>query len=498
MSYKLSKLSSTIKYIIAAGLVVTPVAAMTPEEADFNDDGVVNFTDIYEVLTRYGAMRGEAAYREHLDTDQNGVLDFNDYLPIFTMFYQPASTAGTTFSGIVKNEKEEGLGGILVKLGENSISTCTNPDGTYSLDVDDPALFGDTEVSFFGTEDVNNTCPGGSGGVQYPTIPHKPVFVNAGTGVTFRQMNLIGRDLTGAQTLPAGDLIGNPAPEDPKEFELSQETEVSNAGVSLNVAAGCNVEFPGGEPTTISITRVDPGDLPVTQPPGINSSLWVTFQPGGTVIDDCPPGTLVTIMLDNVDGVTNTANPIDETDPDQPQLYEVIDGAFQGIAPLTVLNADGTVSDPGVPGPKLRGTLDIAELGTFGFAWYGAGARRNPCPLTTLNGRVLRDDVNMDPITNALVSVPGIGQVNTDALGVFNLFNVPAHPNSTNCSVNNNPFIYIATAQKDLDNPADGIQGNEIGLSLPTQLFLVASPPWGTSKLGMKMMLVLLKVKYVS
>lgn len=485
MSYKFSKLSSAIKYVIAAGLIATPVAAMTPEEADFNDDGVVNFSDIYEILTRYGVMRGEPAYREHLDTNSDGVLDFNDYLPIFPMFYQSASTTGTTFSGIVTNEDEEGLGSILVQLGANSLTTCTNPDGTYSIDVTEPELLGDTEVNFFGTEDVNNTCPGldpDPGATQYPTIPHKPVFVNGGTDVMFRQLALIGRDLTGSETVPETDLLGDPAPGEPREYELAAETEVSNSGVSINVGQGCNVTFPGGEPATISITRVDPGDLPVTQPPGINSSLWVTFQPGGTVIDDCPAGTKVVIEVDNVDGATNTENPVDESDPDQPQLYEVIDGAFQPIAPMTVLNADGSVSDPGVAGPKMMGMLDVTLLGSFGFAWYGVATPVNPCPTTDLFGRVLRDDAAMDPIANALVSVPGIGQVNTNALGEFTLFNVPAHPNNANCFFN--PFVYIATAQKDLDNPPDGIQGNEIGLSLPTPAVSGGITDMGDIKIG--------------
>ena len=97
----------------------------------------------------------------------------------------------------------------------------------------------------------------------------------------FRDIPLPERDLTNSQDLRkmgvADDLGGN-------KFELKQNVKVRNAGVKLEVPAGCTAIFPAGEDPVLSITRVAPDRLPVPMPPGLSSSLFVTYQPGGTEI----------------------------------------------------------------------------------------------------------------------------------------------------------------------------------------------------------------------
>ena len=68
----------------------------------------------------------------------------------------------------------------------------------------------------------------------------------------------------------------------------------------MELPAGCDVIFPPGEDPVLSITRVDPAMLPVPMPPGLSSSIFVTYQPGGTVVE-CSAGGCVRTEFDNSD-----------------------------------------------------------------------------------------------------------------------------------------------------------------------------------------------------
>lgn len=484
MSFKHSQLASAVSKALAISLLVVPLQAhaMTSEEADLNDDGVVNFLDFYQILQLRGVQRGEAAYREALDINGDGIIDTSDYLALFPNFGQTAETTGTTFSGKVVDENNIPIQGVKVQLGTNTVDACTDQFGNYSMDVP-PEDLGENELTFFGgggpltgggTCVVQDATPGTLSG-QYPTIPHKPVFVNGGTDNVFRLMSLPERDLTGSVDITpeiATDLGDN-------TFQINEDVEVNNAGVGIGLPQNCVIQFPSGEPSELSISRVDPAMLPVPPPPNLASSLFVTFQPGGTNIEGCDS---LSVIFDNVDGYQNADDPNAPSDPSfpdidgQPFLTGVSDGAFQEVARVIVgdLLPDGSFVPtlPGVTGSKLQADVPVP----FEFAWYGVVIPLQPCPPTDVVGRVLLDNVPMDPVVDALVTLPGIGPVLTDATGSFLAPNVPAGPNGPFCFIN--PFNLSATASKDLDG--NGVLNfTEIGASMT-----VPAVPGGITDVG--------------
>jgi len=68
----------------------TPTPTPTPDvpddgaRADFNQDGVVNQSDVDTFLLHYGTARGDALYSEGFDFDHNGVIDSRDYSQLST------------------------------------------------------------------------------------------------------------------------------------------------------------------------------------------------------------------------------------------------------------------------------------------------------------------------------------------------------------------------------------------------------------------------------
>lgn len=446
MSFQLSKLSTSIKCAIAVGLLTVPLSshAMTNEEADLNGDGQVNFLDFYQVISRLGVERGTPRYREGLDLDNDGIISFQDYFALFGNYGQGATTTDTSFTGqVVDNQSPPNpIKGVRVELENSGVEACTDVFGRFTMPVTE-SDFGENLVTFDGSLingcDLEDATPGTLSG-QYPTIPHKPIYINGGTNNEFRLMSLPERDLTGAieVTASATDNGGN-------SFTLTQEVAVDNAGVELAFTDGCTIQFPDGEDPVLSITEVDSGLLPVAPPPGQGSSLFVTFQPGGSQVSgaDCDS---VVVIFDNSDMMANAEDP---SSTDQPGLRGVVDGAFQELTKVFAGDLVGGVFENAATGvntaPLLRGEIPVP----FNFAWYAVTVPANPCPLTIVTGTVLLNNLAMDPVENAKVTIGGVGPVFTNAAGVYSFVNVPAGPNGPNC--NSNPFNIAASASKDLD-----------------------------------------------
>lgn len=481
MSFQLSKLSKCVKYAMAMGLIAIPTTsfAMTSEEADLNGDGAVNFLDFYEVITRIGAERGTENYRAGLDVNNDGIINTSDYFALFGNFGQSAETNGTTFSGLVLDENSIPIEGVRVELENNLVEACTDQLGRFSMDLTE-ADFGENLVTFDGnggsladgTPCVTQDATPGTLSGEYPVIPHKPVFINGGVNNEFRTMSLPERNLEGAQEVDANNANDNGG----NNFTLLDELVVENAGAQLNLDNGCTIQFPDGETPRLSITEVDPAMLPVAPPPGQSSSLFVTFQPGGSEVADCDS---VVAIFDNTEMMVNDDDPTSE---EQPGLRGVVNGAFQELVKVTVGDFDPgdnfVTSAVGEVGPLLRAEIPVP----FDFAWYAVTVPVLPCPLTIVEGEVRLNNVSMDPVADALVSLPGIGPVFTNAAGGFSIVNVPAGPNGPRCLTN--PFQLSAYASKDINAPFGQITFDEVGASAPVSAVPGGITNVGTIKLG--------------
>lgn len=471
MSFQLSKLSTSIKCAIAVGLLSVPLSgqAMTNEEADLNGDGQVNFLDFYAVITRLGAERGMPTYRASLDINNDGLISIQDYFALFGNYGQGATTSNTSFSGqVVDNQSPPNpIKGVRVEVENSGADGCTDEFGRFMIPLTE-SDFGENLVTFDGSQSngcgLTDATPGTLSG-EYPTIPHKPVFINGGTNNEFRLMSLPERDLLGAV-----EVAGNADDNGGNNFTLTQEVVVDNAGVELEFTDGCTIQFPDGETPRLSITEVDPGLLPVAPPPGQGSSLFVTFQPGGSQVADCDS---VVVLFDNSDMM---ANAVDPDSADQPGLRGVVDGAFQELVKVFAGDLVGDSFVNASPGdnsaPLLRGEIPVP----FDFAWYAVTVPANPCPLTIVTGQVLLNNPAMDPVENARVAIGGVGSVFTNANGQYSFVNVPAGPNGPLC--NTNPFSIAATASKDLDS-SGFITFDELGGS-----GAIPSVPGGITDMG--------------
>ncbi len=440
--------------LLLPGYSVAGGDSITAEHADLNDDGTVSFSDIWVMYSVLNARSGESRYREELDLDHNGIIDFQDYRLILAFFRQNnISTDPTTFEGNVYDGTGAPLEGIRVFIGDNSVEGCSDQSGRYALTLG-PGDVGQTTVTFDGTGGAIcipvDPSPGLLSG-QYPTIPNKPVFINGGTVNTFRDISLPERDLNGAVDLSNGIATLQPN----GDWLLNQPVQYSNGGVEMMIPAGCTATFPAGEDPVLSITRVDPSMLPVPMPPGLASTIFVTYQPGGTQVT-CPGADpVLTTTFDNVDGFVNDldnddgADFPDLADDDTSFLAGVVNGIFVPLAPITVgdfdANGDFIPSPHGVAGPKLLAQVPVP----FDFAWYHVDIPRTPCPRTTVTGFVTLNDISMTAVAGAQVSVPGIGAVPTAADGSFSIPNVPAGPNGPNCT--SNPFSLRASAANGVD-----------------------------------------------
>ncbi len=463
-------LSTVLLLLMGAG---TPASAQPNcAEMDLNDDGVVNILDLSFQASKFGLVSGVVGWKDGYEVEPNGPggisankVDIHDLLALFGCFLQQAPTDPTTLQGRVFDGIGNPLEGVEVQIGTNTLTGTSDENGLFFLQIP-PNYLGDNVITFNGSTASDPTPDFLSG--QYPTIPNKPIFINGGIENAFRDMSLPERDLTNSVDLSDPD-SGATCSGPPFTCTLGEDVSYGNAGVEMMIPAGCTAQFPAGEDPVLSITRVDPSMLPVPMPPGLASTIFVTYQPGGTILD-CPgTGPVIMTKFDNVDGFVNTDNP--STDPDQPFLAGITNGVFTPLVFITVIEPDGfggyVPSATGVVGPTLKATVDDP----FEFAWYHVDVPVNPCLRTKVVGRVEKV-ISRHPITNAIlecepcrgafVSVPGVGPVRTDQNGEFCIFGVPAGPNGFLCNIR--PFSITASAHMEM-NGIPGIQGEEIGIS---------------------------------
>ena len=402
--------------------------------ADTNDDGQVDGLDVPILTSRLGLQAGEVGYLEGLDVVADGVINMLDVDAVESNFgamgvvtATPGET-GTVFRGRVFDGVGNPLSGVSVQLGTGLITGDTNAVGIFQLIV--PAgSTGETTVTFDGSSALDGTVGGGLSG-QFPTIRDLPVFVNGGVDNTFRSMSLPELDLTGAVDLtdPANPIADIGA--GVFQVKLGESLVVNNAGVELRFSEGCSFTPPVTSPPLISITKVDPAMLPIPLPPGQSSTLFGTFQPGGTEVS-CPDGSGMTVVFDNVDGFSVT---------DAPTFNGIENGVLQPLGePCTVVDVDTDVEANDVDDKVQCGPIPTP----FKFAWYHTAITSDPCPRTTVVGSVRADGAATMPVVGATVTIPGVGPVTTGADGSFAVLNVPAGPNGVLCT--DNPFAIRAS-----------------------------------------------------
>lgn len=450
--------------LLCATLMIQPARAgvlLDCAEADVNDDGIVNILDFSLLVSKIGLFAGQEGYLDGLDLSCDGAIDVQDLIAMFPCFGQSAPVSDTVLCGRVFDGIGNPLAGVTVEVEilPLSLTGVTDENGLYAIPIPDDAT-GAQLITFNGSTAIDPT-PGFLSG-QYPTIPHKPIFINGGLKNNFREISLPERDLTGAVFLDSSNAEIVENADGTTTATLLTDIQYRNAGVSMDLPAGCDVVFPPGEDPVLSITRVDPAMLPVPMPPGLSSSIFVTYQPGGTVVN-CSAGGCVRTEFDNSDFFANAVLPT-ATDPkivfadpvpgDQPFLNGIQNGVFAPLAFCVVVDASGVPIPPTEPvllddtdptsiNPIYIGSRFVADVPVpFEFAWYHPDAPVLPCPRTIVSGRVKDADGNGLP--GVPVSVSGVATAMTDAAGNFSILNVPAGPNGVRCTTN--PFSIRVSA----------------------------------------------------
>ena len=407
--------------------------------ADLNDDGQVDQADVEVLLdpAHFGKVAGEMGYIDGLDiaadTSVHPTLDANapdgsiDQADVDAVRLlcgtTGVATGPTTLSGFVFDGVGNPLEGAGVTGGQGGLSATTDALGGYEIPVG-PGDVGLGEINFFGSTATDPT-PGGSG--EYPTIPHKPIFLNGGTANVFRAIYMPERDLTGAVLLDDTNSTPGAAP---GSRVTTEPVAVNNTdiGATLELPAGCTIIPPAGETAQLSIAALNPANIPVPPPPGLSSSMFVTYQPGGSQII-CDSGSFVT-TFDNIDLL-----PVGAT----PDLYGVENGAFVVVASCAVVDAD-TDSQANDPDDKVV----CGPIATpFTMAWYAAIPPGPPCPLTLVAVETLCNGV---PTPGVNVSIGnGFPACTSSAVSAIAGFpNVPAGPSGPACLIS--PFEITALA----------------------------------------------------
>ena len=262
--------------IVLVGLGAPAMAQVDEAEdkdkiADVTGDGFINILDLSAMGSRFGLQAGQKGYRGGLDLVPDGAIGMPDFMEVLSRFGNTAQTVGTMFRGRVFDGLGNPLQGVNVLVGNTEVG-CTDQSGAYALPIG-ASDFGENLVTFVGpTFDPvsgapTNSCDASAADPtpdilsgQYPTIPNKPVYINAGIDNVFRDIPLPERDLVNSQDLSQSGLATNVGG---NAWQLNKKVEVKNAGVKLGVPAGCTATFPAGEDPVLSITRVPPDRLPV-------------------------------------------------------------------------------------------------------------------------------------------------------------------------------------------------------------------------------------------
>jgi len=432
------------------------VGGLAPEVADFNDDGVVNIADIALLGARFTQQAGTLGYVEGLDIFPDGVIDINDINLLIPLFNTSGiATDPTVFHGRVFDSLGNPLQGVKVEVtkgGTVVASGQSDQTGEYRFNIPVGGT-GFAEVSFDGSTAIDPT-PNGPLSGQFPTLTNKPVFINGGVNDVnqFRDIALPERDLTGGVDLtssPAVMDLGNGT----FRVKAGEALVVNNVGVKLTFSENCELTPPAGENPVISITRIEPTMLPIQMPPGLSSSLFGTFQPGGTTVTN-GGGCSITVEYDNVDGFNVT---------DAPIFNGVDNGIFVQFGPACTVVDVGNDGMPNDVNDKVQcGPIPLP----FTFAWYHTDiipvppdpANGLPCERTTVTGRVgtiIPAPGGINPFNPTLgvefipafanVTLPGATPVTTSSNdGSFIIPNVPAGPNGPRCFTGSFPIQVTA------------------------------------------------------
>lgn len=422
--------------LAVATLGAQPGWAATPAECDLNDSGRVTTADYHPINQRLGKQLGEVGYLEGVDLNRDQIINIADLQVVRACLRQVAPRSPTRVEGNVVDGVGNPLENVKVSVGTTgSPFDMTDNRGHYSIVVPIGST-GVSEINFDGSEAIDRTD---SLSGEFPTIPHKPLFINGGVTNEFRLMSLPERDFHNAVDLTAEDLAECVEGTSTTTCTLNEGVHVDNAGVSLTIPAGCAVTVPNGPSPFISIARVNPSLLPVPMPPNLQSGLFITYQPGGSVID-CPAGVGVVTTFDNADGFdVGFGNLVDG-----PFLAGVSQGVFKALVACEVVDTD----EDGQPADQ-DDEIVCEVPDPFEFAWYHVDiVPAVPCPRTTVVGQVKSGGV---PVAGATVSASGMTPVSTDASGNFSIPNVAAGPNGPFCA--SSPFNVRAAATT--DSPPD-------------------------------------------
>ena len=191
----------SVGFVLGAGLTTPTWAEDDPAAiADVTGDGTVNILDVSAIGSRFGLQAGEAGYREGLDLVPDSIIDMPDLSAVLAQFGQTGvQTSPTSLSGRIFDGLGNPLPGATVKLGTNTVEAVSGMDGSWKMDSIPASDFGENLITFDGStvSPSDDPTPDFLSG-QYPTIPNKPIFINAGISNEFRDMSLPERDLTGS------------------------------------------------------------------------------------------------------------------------------------------------------------------------------------------------------------------------------------------------------------------------------------------------------------
>ena len=424
----------------------TSAVEIAPEKADLDDDGTVTLADIELMESLLGPEIGEAGYFSALDFSSNSFIDFEDLDALVPHFGltgcrrpRPRPSPGFVFDDIGSP-----LPGVTVSVDSQGVSAVTGEDGRYELTIPAGAT-GVQALMFDGSTAVDPT-PIGSG--EYPTIPHKPVFIHGGVAGGFRSISLPERDLNGAVRLDATNSTFNAGD---GSWTTNADLEVRNVGVTLEIPAGTTILFPPGENPVVSITRIRQSNVPVPISRELAADAYVTYQPGGTQVTRADGQGLTTSFLNSARFNVG----------EEPVLLGVEEGAFTPLISCRVDDADGDGA-PGDSDDRIVCDGAVAE-----FAWYSVTEcppglaclppmPRSLCPRTTIFGQVLFfDDAGVARgAEGATVTIQGFAETpatDPQAPGIFRYRDIPATSHTSFCV---DPFVYELDA---VFKGADGV-----------------------------------------
>lgn len=428
-----------------------PIVTASCEAADLDDDGKVRSNDATVLrnatagaVPSFGRLVGEPGYLEGLDLDMDGDVDDGDVGMVTLAKGRTCPVTATSVEGVVLDGDGAPLANAIVRLlcagGSEGVPGMPCLDGQgFPLE---SVTAGDGMYRIANaTTGVRRLEIDGRGAGPFPSLS-EPLFVNGGLVNTFRTVSLPRLDFTGARMLDPSNSVVNPD----GSVTTTAPVMVDNPAATMPVPVGVTFMLPPGADPMLSITRVDPANLPVPMPPGLSSSIFITTQPGGTRVippdGTCNPGVDgLDLMFPNVDGISPTATEarcITNPPPAESQaralgcpFFNQVrgSGAFEYVSACFIEDTDGDGADPDVDDRV------VCPKTLCDFAWgHPDVVVLTPCPPTTVVGRVVFPGPGggFVGLGGATVSVAGLlGLTAFD--GSFSVAGVPAGPNGPFC-----------------------------------------------------------------